>query len=155
MSSALRKSKIDRLVLRHPSTWAEITSELPAGTVPTLMQVKPEGVGVLQVSSGIYRGGKRPRVSKKALVEMLREFSSSRMGGNMVNITSYAVGTMSFARGDVDLPDEHVRVWYLSDGDSVALVTYVGGKEAALDAEMQIADRIVESAEFAENGPSK
>jgi len=108
--------------------WADITDDLPEGTPPTL--AKPEGVGALQFSVAKYQAGARPNVSQDDLDALLVEFAKSRALGPASNLergqgASQRVGATFFREDDL------VRAWYLTNGQDVALVTYVGAAAAS------------------------
>ena len=108
--------------------WADVTDDLPEGTPPTL--AKPEGVGALQFSVAKYRAGARPNISQDDLEALLVEFAESRALGPASDLErgqgpSQRVSATFFREEDL------VRVWYLTNGQDVALVTYVGPAAAS------------------------
>lgn len=127
--------------------WADITDDLAEGTPPTL--AKPDGMGALQFSVARYVEGVRPNVDRNGLEALLAEFAHSRALGPASEhengqAESQFVGA-TFFQGD-DL----IRVWYLTNSEDVALVTYVGPADAtpATATELAEASAIVHSVAF-------
>ncbi|MCW8130791.1 MAG: hypothetical protein KIS92_10610 [Planctomycetota bacterium] len=85
---------------------------------------KENGVGALQFTTAIYEGGKSPQISLSGLEALLVDFCSKN---SMVDTFDrlarrgavQIVGCSARHKGDL------VRIWYLSDGDSVVFATYV------------------------------
>ncbi|MGJ7575739.1 hypothetical protein ACSFBX_34860 [Variovorax sp. RB2P76] len=127
--------------------WAHVTDDLPEGTPPTL--AKPDGVGALQFSVAKYQAGASPNVSQDDLEALLVEFAESRALGPASDLerdqaASQRVGATFFKDDDL------VRVWYLTNGQDVALVTYVGAETAnpISSSELAEASAIVGSIDF-------
>lgn len=104
--------------------WEDITATLDEADAPWTIADPVSGVGALQFSPAIYRGGPSPEVGPQDLCALLDEFASSRGLNDPFERLSYsnevAIEGASFHSGE-DL----IRVWYVSDGDNVVLVTYV------------------------------
>jgi hypothetical protein len=116
---ATSKRFVDGFALELPHGWKDLTEK---GKGPITFG-RPEGAGVLQFSAGIYRSGRLPEVSLADLREMLSDFSTKRQLGIGADIRVReeplrSVG-MSFS-----VQGRFLRVWYVSDGVNVALVTY-------------------------------
>ena len=110
---------VDGFSLEIPRGWEDLTEK---GRGPITFG-RAEGAGVLQLSAGIYRSGRLPEVSLTDLQEMLSDFSAKRQLGTGSDIRVReeplrSIGMSFSAQG------RFVRVWYVSDGVSVALVTY-------------------------------
>ncbi|MDQ0586388.1 hypothetical protein [Variovorax paradoxus] len=129
-----------------PNGWVDISEDMPGGAPPTL--AKPEGVGAMQFSVGRYRSGANPQVTPDDLDALLKEFADTRSLSVAADVergksTSHYVGG-SFLQGD-DL----IRVWYLTNGSDVALVTYVAAAASGdVAAELADASTIVRSIDF-------
>jgi len=94
----------------------------------------------------IYSGGERPEPSPNQLLGMVEEFGDSRGLGTPEAVVTQA-GRLRLAAGTFLSDDEFVRAWYVSDGLSFALVTYVceAGRESE---ELADCERIVRSLAF-------
>jgi hypothetical protein len=124
--------------------WLDITHELPTNSPSTLS--RNDGIGVLQFSVAKFRAGTNPRIGSEDLSEMLKEFGESRSLGEPLNV-SVASGRVS---GDFIAPTEFIRVWYVTNGSDVALVTYVteDKNDPKLSRELAQATEIVSSIRF-------
>jgi len=127
--------------------WEDITATLDDADAPLTLADPISGVGALQLSPAIYKGGRSPRVGPQDLRALLYEFASRQGLGDPFDRSTYSDETpiegASF-RSDEDL----IRVWYASDGKNVMLATYVcewchGGQETPQ------AEMIVQSIRFA------
>ena len=129
-----------------PDGWYDITDSSADG--PSTL-ARSEGVGALQFSVAKYKSGVRPAVDQTALHLLLLNFGESRGLGIPTNI-SEGVGRSPFVVGDFGSASELVRVWYVSNGLDVALVTYVTEQpfDTKVPEEIRSAQGIVESLEF-------
>ena len=104
--------------------WEDITATLDDADAPLTVADPISGVGALQFSPAIYKGGRSPRVRPADLTAFLDEFASGHGLGAPFDRSSdsgaVAVEGASFRSGE-DL----IRAWYVSDGENVMLVTYV------------------------------
>jgi hypothetical protein len=133
-----------------PRGWADVTDSVEADDPPfTLNRVGGAGgVGSLQFSVGLYRGGPKPDPTPGQLLGMLDEFAGSRGLGRPGDVATERRPSLRLAAGSFSLDGNFLRVWYLSDGLSFALVTYTcaAGQEAE---ELADCERIVRSLVFA------
>jgi hypothetical protein len=128
-----------------PVGWLEITGDLPEGSPATL--ARPDGVGALQFSAGIYRGGVLPQITPADLRVFLGQLA--RTHGEIAPEMHDGVGRHPSVWCEIASPGERIRVWYVSNGRDVALVTYVAvAGEPRVDAELEDATRIVASLDF-------
>ncbi|MCW3848814.1 hypothetical protein OF829_16370 [Sphingomonas sp. LB-2] len=100
-----------------PAGWLDITDDLDDDPPPTL--AREDGVGAIQFSIAWYESGALPGIDEVALQQMLW----SRFGSPTVTEQTcphLVVGT------DTMMEDNRLGAWYVSDGASVAFVTYVG-----------------------------
>jgi hypothetical protein len=103
--------------------WCDITDNLPSNTPFSL--AKPQGgIGVLQISVATYKAGPRPRIDVKQLEDMLKEFLSANHLKSVDDV-QFHYGQISYVSADVINEHEFVRVWYVTDGSCVALITYL------------------------------
>jgi hypothetical protein len=135
------------LTLALPNGWIDTTDDLPEGAPPTL--AKSDGLGALQFSRASYRGGEHPGFQHHDLLAMLDEFGRSRHLGPATSITSARSNVLRVS-GDFASVSEFIRAWYLTDGTSIALVTYVvlGLQEERWSDELREVESIVESVRF-------
>jgi hypothetical protein len=123
-------------------TWRDTTE---AGSPVTLAKV--DGAGALQFSCGLYESGPEPRPSLGDLKSMVLEFGENRGLGEPWNI-EVGHADSDYAAASFRIGDDFVRAWYVSDGLSFCLVTYVCdlGSEAA---ELSEIERMIRSLRFA------
>ena len=128
-----------------PDGWEDVTDTVGVDGAPATI-ARPDGVGALQFSVGLYTGGTRPDPSVELLLEMLHEFGEARGLGAPGDVVMQ-VGRLRLVAGLFLPGNDFLRVWYLSDGLSFALVTYVceAGREAH---ELADCERIVRSLTF-------
>ena len=121
--------------------WEDVTETLDDTDAPWTVADPVAGVGALQLSPAIYKGGELPRIGPLDLSALLGDFASRRGLDDPFDRTTYsdevAIEGVSFHSGE-DL----IRVWYASDGRSIMLVTYVcewcHRDREALQAEMAV-----------------
>ena len=124
--------------LEIPTDWFDTTAVDQPFTLS-----KPAGTGALQFSAGLYSGGTVPEVDSAALAALLEDFATAHSLGQLENRT-IEQGDLSLAAGSLSAGG---RVWYASDGRSVAKITFVW--EQQLDeGELQEAEQIVRSLRF-------
>ena len=87
---------------------------------PTL--AKLTGKGALQFSMSRYESGGFPRIYLNILRAMLIELAEPHQLGSPQHIYETSQGKM-LVSGDFDDGNDVVRVWYVSDGRSVGLIT--------------------------------
>jgi hypothetical protein len=123
--------------------WEEITDSLDNKDNPITIARSKKGVGVLQISQAIYRSGPKPLSSLEDLKSMLAEFSVQHGLGepfdsSLFSDTVFGIGS-SFHSGE-----DFIRAWYLSDGKSFILITYVCNWNKRFE-ESQLCENIVRS----------
>ncbi len=137
--------------LTLPYGWVDVTDSLPAGTPPTLSDGKA-GRGALQVSSAKYVGGTRPKVDRYMLQSFLRDFEDGQQFPAGASLHEFGSDFRNVFGVCVDhvRADDLIRVWYVSDGVDVALVTFIIGLSdlKLLPQESYEADGIVRSIGF-------
>jgi hypothetical protein len=132
--------------VQAPDGWQDITDSVEADDAPFTL-ARADGVGALQFSVALHTGGERPGPSPQQLLEMVEEFGQSR-GLGVAGAVATQAGPPQLAAGSFESDGDRVRVWYVSDGLSFALVTFVceAGREADELAECEL---IVRSVRFA------
>jgi len=124
--------------------WLELEDE----RVPTL--VRDNGAGAFQITTATYQSGILPQVELADLEELLSGLRGSRGLGEPTAVTHESSPERAILSAEFSDLEYWTRVWYLTDGRSVSLLTYtcamvdfaVGQKEAGE------VDRMVRSARF-------
>jgi hypothetical protein len=104
--------------------WEDITASLEDADAPLTVADPVSGVGALQFSPAIYRSGVVPRVTPQDLCKFLDEFAFNQGLGEPFDRSSYA-GEVAIEGASFHADSDLVRVWYISDGKSLILVTYL------------------------------
>lgn len=86
---------------------------------------KPDGVGALQFSTATYVAGPSPNASLQELTQMLREFASHHGLGEPHDERAFVQPGLLCSGASYQSDGDLIRAWYLSDGRSFALATYV------------------------------
>jgi hypothetical protein len=128
-----------------PDGWEDVTDSLEIADPPITL-ARTDGVGALQFSVATYSSGTRPDPSTDDLLGMIEEFGRSRGLGLPGNVLTRS-GPLRMATGSFLADGDFVRAWYVSDGLSFALATYVceAGSEAD---ELADCEQIIESLAF-------
>jgi hypothetical protein len=130
------------MTLEVPEDWFDTTEDDAPFTLS-----KPEGVGALQFSVAQYHEGTPPSVDAAALSSLLRDFATSQSFSDMHDAVQEQA-ELSLAAASFSLDEEFFgRVWYVSDGWSVAKVTYTC-EHALLGPELHDAETIGRSMRF-------
>lgn len=126
--------------------WRDITDDLDAGAPPTL--ALEDGVGAIQFSTALYKGGEPPAATPADIEQLFAEFCERN---DLVIEASSWSGRITFGTGGVSANDaELIGAWQVSDGQNIALVTYTclqPDDPAALH-ELRKAEAIAKSVEF-------
>ncbi|GEP41313.1 hypothetical protein [Brevifollis gellanilyticus] len=103
--------------------WSDITEEVEAVDPPWTL-AKPDGVGALQFSIGIYKGGPVPNPTQRDLLSLLHGFATSQQLGDPVDLVEED-GELRLVAGSFRAGEDFLRVWYVTNGRSIAQVTYL------------------------------
>lgn len=129
--------------------WFDITGDLPEGTPPTLARsAESGGVGALQFSTARYQSGATPHIDIAVLKDLLTDFARRQgwLPPMAMNVHTSGVQRVS---ADIVSAGDFIRVWYVSDGTNVALVTYVAEAEnPRIEPELRDAEQMLESIRF-------
>jgi hypothetical protein len=126
--------------------WQDTTDETKGPARPYTL-TKARGVGALQFSVASYMSGPVPLPSSAKLLAMAEE-SGMRSGAGMPFDTRAKEGRLSIAAADFHTPEDNfLRVWYVSDGKNIMLITYVAKWELR-EIELLECEGIVESVRF-------
>lgn len=139
------------IVLDFPPEWRDVTDDLPVGTPPTLAR-GDHAMGVLQFTIARYTGGKPPEYDSRVLISLARQFESAHALipagtiGGFVNPTFVTFGVFA----DYSQEGSSRRVWFVSDGEHLAFVTFTGvpGTSCEWARELWEADEMVRSIAF-------
>jgi hypothetical protein len=119
-----------RQVLRFPgfqieasADWNDITDTLESAEKPFTV-ARADGVGALQFSPALYRGGPVPSPSDDELLSMAIEFGGDNGLGEAFDADRFA-GSLAGAGVSYHSRDEFIRVWFVSDRGNFMLATYV------------------------------
>jgi hypothetical protein len=119
-----RTLSYDSVSLAVPASWDDITTTLNDAAAPLTIADPARGVGALQLSPAVYKGGGLPSITMADLAELLEVFASTRGLGHSIDRAHYSNETIvegaSFRQGD-----DYIRVWYVSDRVNLMLCTYV------------------------------
>jgi len=147
MSKAVHKVRLGSIAVAAPKSWVDLTPDLDDPDAPYTL-AKQDGVGALQFSIAVYRRGKNPSISAADLQDMLREFERAqqlRKGFDRRNQEdALSITAASYHETE---SDDFIRLWYVSDGKNVALVSYTCSWAAPRN-ELQDCEHIVESISF-------
>lgn len=133
----------DGFTLELPDGWLNTTE----GSSAPFTLSKPDGVGALQFTVGLWRSGEVPSPDSSSLHEMLIRFAQRHTVGKAIDLC-LEESPIPLAAASYSLDEEtFLRAWFLSDGTSFAQVTYVCSKCAG-EAEVPECENIVRSISF-------
>lgn len=143
----LRQIQFGEAQLTIPNTWAEITDEVEGTEPPFTLADSEEGVGALQFSFGLFKDGLAPNPSEQDLRDMVLRFSEERDLGDAFDDSSFSTESLVGAGMSFHSEEDFIRVWYVSDRRSFAMVTYVceWGEQ---DQELPLCEEIIQSLKF-------
>lgn len=127
--------------------WVDITDSLHDDNAPCTVAKPEHGVGALQFSPALYRHGPVPSPSIVDLAAMITEFARSHELAEPFAKSTFSEAVAG-AGASYRVGDEFIRVWYLSDGKNIMLVTYVCDWDRRHQ-EAEEAEGVVRSVEFA------
>lgn len=131
--------------------WCDITADVEAADPPWTL-AKPDGVGALQFSAGIYESGTVPNPTQEELLWLLHSFANSLNLGNPVDLIAEDA-ELRLAAGSFRYGEDFLRVWYVTNGRSVAQVTYLcswGGQ----DSELPDCEQMIRTLKFEGDAPT-
>lgn len=131
-----------------PEGWVDITGS-ERSSVPTLA-IDGNGVGVLQFSVARYEAGKMPNFLTDDLKQLLYEFEDKHNFVRKQGVIVFSYDRVNGIKSDYKRNGDFFRIWYLTDGTNLALVTYSARGESSIAIENELAesDEIVQSIEF-------
>lgn len=120
----LKDVRFDNFCVTVSGEWEDITASLDDPKAPYTIAKPESGVGALQFTPAVYRGGAIPSPSMEDLEAMLTEFARHRELGQPIEHEEFS-SRISRASSTFRSGSDFVRVWYLSDGRNIMLATYV------------------------------
>jgi hypothetical protein len=131
-----------------PEPWIDTTEDVEGEDAPFTLAQKDIGVGALQFSIALYRGGEESNIDIARLQEMLADFADNKQLGKGFDEQVYK-NRVDVVGASYHVGNDLVRVWYCSDERNVAFVTYVCDWEKR-NSEANECEAIVKSIEFTE-----
>src|SRR5262249_49493802 len=118
-----RTIAFDGVEVTVPSGWVDITESLEGE--PPITLAKQDGVGALQFSIARYANGKRPRAGIGDVVALTSRFGTAQKLGTGFDERAFRASKLAVAGVSFRSDENLLRVWYASDGDNFAMITYV------------------------------
>jgi hypothetical protein len=135
----------DMFSVTVPYGWEDITDAVEGDDPPyTLAHV--DGVGALQFSIALFKGGQIPDPAPADLLAMVEEFGLEQGFESPVDVVT-GTGPPILAAGSFTSEGDFVRVWQVSDGRSFAFITYTCAEED-VGSEVTACEKIVRSIVF-------
>ncbi len=134
------------LCISAPDGWIEITTSDRNNSYPITVADPEDGVGAIQLSLAIYKRGPLPSPSTHDLASMVQEFGDCKRLGEPFATTTFSNG-IAGAAASYRSGDDFIRVWYVSDGKSIALITYLCDWDVRFR-ELDESEKIVRSIRF-------
>ncbi|HPS80101.1 MAG TPA: hypothetical protein PLS53_18230 [Thermoanaerobaculaceae bacterium] len=119
----MKRLNLGRVVLELPGDWADATEDLGIPGAPFTL-AKEAGVGALQLSPVLYKGGKKPAFTVNVLEHMLTCFVAEKTGAHPLDVVREE-GVLRLVAGTFEVGADRVRAWYISDGTNLVFVTYL------------------------------
>ena len=129
-----------------PDHWFDVTAELESDSAPPTL-VAEEGLGELQVSIEKLPGGKGVQFTSEQLRGMLMEFAKGHGLGSPNNFALQESPRSQLAANFI-WNDDFLRVWYVSEPDQLAFITYTCEKNATFANELQEVEAIIRTLKF-------
>ncbi len=141
-----KKVDFSRFALVLPEGWTNVTAGLAGNDVPFTIADPVKGIGALQLSIASYKEGPVPGMTLSDLQSMLAEFSQKHEFGPAFDQTC-VTDDISAAASSFHSNGDFVRVWYVTDGQNIMLITYLceWGRQ---NEELADAETIVRSVRF-------
>jgi hypothetical protein len=118
--------------------------------MPPTLGKEGDGYGALQFTTARYVSGAKPRFDKHELQSLLRELEVTQKwspADSILELEPTVPGNFG-VYADYLQDDRLYRVWYVSDGENLALVTYTGEDSEPSRLELDEATEIVCSIQF-------
>lgn len=140
------RTSFPNFTVELPPGWRDITSDKEVPNLPATV-ARTDGVGALQFSIALHKSGPCPRGSVEELQALLDGTAQSH-GLESPSDTTCESSPRGLVASSFHWDDDFVRVWYMSENGSFALVTYTC-EHSIFDAhELRDAEKIVRSIGF-------
>jgi hypothetical protein len=139
------KDQLGDFIVTAPESWKDIAEVAKDDGAPFTL-AKDAGLGALQFSAAEFKGGENPDITLPVLDRLRRDFSDSKDFQHPFD-EFRSDTSLSISAGSYRVGPDYVRVCYCSDGQNVALATYVSdwGREGN---EPKECDSIVRGVQF-------
>jgi hypothetical protein len=145
----MREITYEGFSLRVPHGWRDITAELDTPSAPLTIAEPVSGVGALQFSIAIYKGGRQPQITRAVLANLLDQNRSNHCLGDAFERSSQDA-PLHVEAASYHKETDFVRVWYASDAINVIFATYTCAWEDR-DREAREREIVVGSIRFRSN----
>lgn len=146
-----RTLSFGEFTIEAPQAWGRILDSW--GNVadqdrpPYSLVRQQDGIGVLQFSPALHKGGPEPDVTSTLLLKMGEDFGKLRELGEsfeqaVFDDDALAIGALSFRP-----KEKFIRLWFASDGRNFLFITY-GSEWGRQDAELPDCEAMARSARF-------
>lgn len=139
-----RQTRLGGVALTVPDYWADLSE--PGEAVFTL-EDPVGGRGVLQAAIATFRGGADPRIGLADLQALQADFALSKELTEPTGEKRWSAGEVVGVAASYRRGHDLVRLWHVSDGRSLARVTYLCSWQDRGE-EVSTCDRVVESLTF-------
>ena len=142
----MKEIAFPKFTVQAPEEWFDVTAELEGDSPPTTLAAE-EGLGAVQVSIEQLPGEKGVQFTVEQLRGMLKGFAEGHELDSPNNIATSETPRPQLAANFI-WNGEFLRVWYLTEPDQLAFITYTCEKNAAFANELQQVEEIVRSLRF-------
>ena len=145
----MKEIAFPQFTVQAPGHWFDVTAELDgdAQHAPPPTIAVEDGHGALQVSIEQLPGGKQVQFNTEQLRGMLKEFAQGHQLDSPNNIAAVETPRPQLA-ANFAWDGGFLRVWYLTEPDRLAFVTYTCEKGVPFATELQEVEEIVRSLRF-------
>jgi hypothetical protein len=144
----INRVEFDGISIKLPKGWFNVTSELDEGT-PFTLRKENNALGALQFAVRLCESGKSQNFTIDKLTSLLNVFSAKNELGTARTIKKCNEGILTIS-GEFVNSDEYVCIWYATDNNNIAMITYASTltDDPLLPGEVAEADQIVKSIIF-------
>lgn len=118
--------KFANIYVDLPDGWLDVTDDLTGDAPPTLSRGE-RAIGALQFSTARYIRGAKPRFDRQVLQSLLRDFEEAHGFSPVKTLSEFNDADAKNFGVYADYPElgNFTRIWYVSDGDNLVLITFV------------------------------
>jgi len=106
-----------------PTGWADFTSQVEGVDPPFTLADLTVDIGALQFSIAIFTGGPVPNPTPEELLAMARELGERHFFSDPHDLVTESNG-LRLGAVSYRMASGFVRIWYVSDGQNFAKITY-------------------------------